>query len=80
MNMTHPDILWAERTGVPMFRSTPAPAEMCDCGRYTHNAKICGFCGHSGCSRCMTYDDNNVEWFCGDECREKQSTNTLRCV
>ena len=80
MHMTHPDILWAERTGNPMYRIDDAPAEVCDCGRQTYNTKICEFCGHGGCPRCMMYDDDNVAWFCGDECREKQSTNTLRCV
>ena len=68
MNMTHPNILQAERTGYPSRPKIETEPYLCDCGTQTISPIDCTVCGHTGCRQCMVYDGEAAEWFCGFEC------------
>lgn len=68
MNMTHPNILQAERTGYPSRPKIETEPYLCDCGTQTISPINCTVCGHTGCRKCMVYDGEAAEWFCGLEC------------
>lgn len=70
MNMTHPDILAAERTGYPYRVRIEPERYQCECGEWTSNPIDCEYCSHMGCRKCMTYDEEIAEWFCYEDCRD----------
>ena len=82
-NLTHPDILRAERFGSPV--DEPELIKCRQCGEEIETCEKCAGCDYSGCKHCMVYDDDIMEFFCGDECREafyeKETKDELsRCL
>ena len=69
MNMTHPDILEAERNGLP--EDEPEMIE-CSCGLKIDKemARTCHNCGHILCSKCWVWSSELLEVWCkGGDCQ-----------
>ncbi len=67
MNMTHPDILEAERHGLASDEPAMTSCENCERTVETSLIYACEHCGREICTFCLYTNDFFMEHFCGEE-------------